>query len=142
MVVYPHGNDAVAVVDGQQRLATIMMFCAPSVTPRTLVGSELANGTHTFIERADENDDPRFILRTETSYPFLQDTILSRGDPELEANIGREEEDIAAAFDRVDSYIVDLVSAVKEDPTIADDARDEELERRLKEIQTRFSASS
>lgn len=139
MVVYPHGDDAVAVVDGQQRLATIMMFlCALRDAADAHGFDRLANGTHTFIERTDENDDPRFILRTETSYPFLQDKILSRGDAELEANIGREEEDIAAAFDRVESYITDLVAAVQEDPTIADDAREEELERRLKEIRDKI----
>lgn len=139
MVVYPHGDDAVAVVDGQQRLATIMMFlCALRDAADTHGFQKLGNGTHTFIERADENDDPRFILKTETSYPFLQDQILSRGDPQLTPNIGREEEDIAAAFERVKEYIDDLVSAVEEDPVIADDARPEELERRLKDIRDKI----
>jgi uncharacterized protein with ParB-like and HNH nuclease domain len=139
MVVYPHGHDAVAVVDGQQRLATLMMFlCALRDAAEANGAKKLANGTHTFIERSDENDEPRFILKTETSYPFLQDQILSRGDPQLKVKIGREEADIVAAFDRVNEYIDDLTATVRDDPLIPDEKRDEELEKKLKDVRDKI----
>jgi hypothetical protein len=139
MVVYPHGEDAVSVVDGQQRLATLMMFlCALRDAADASGATKLANGTHTFIERADENDEPRFILKTETSYPFMQDQILARGEPQLEPKIGREETDIVAAFDRVQEYISEIVRTIAEDPLIADERRDEKLETRLKEVRDKI----
>jgi uncharacterized protein with ParB-like and HNH nuclease domain len=139
MVVYPHGHDAVAVVDGQQRLATLMMFlCALRDAAEANGAKKLANGTHTFIERSDENDEPRFILKTETSYPFLQDQILSRGDPQLKVKIGREEADIFAAFDRVNEYIDDLTTTVRDDPLIPDEKRDEALEKKLKDVRDKI----
>src|SRR5215211_1180829 len=86
MVVYPESDDTVAVIDGQQRLTTLMMLlCALRDAAEAEGHDGLANGTHTFVERTDENDKDRFVLHTETSFPYLHDEVLSRGVPTLGA---------------------------------------------------------
>src|SRR5688572_17154093 len=63
MVVYPHGDDTMAVIDGQQRLTTLMMLlCAIRDAAEANGDDKLANGTHRFIERTDEHDEERFAL--------------------------------------------------------------------------------
>jgi hypothetical protein len=139
MVVYKQAEDTRAVIDGQQRLTTLMMLlCALRDVADRHSFKSLANGTQGFIERADENDDDRFVLETETSYPYLQDQVLSRGAPEIKARAGREERAIKQAFDRVHAYVNDLAEAVLEDPTIAEDDRKEILEERLKEVRDKI----
>ncbi len=90
MVVYKKAEDTRAVIDGQQRLTTLMMMlCALRDAADEQGDKSLANGTQGFIERADENDEARFVLTTETSYPYLQDRVLSRDTPQIRGKIGR-----------------------------------------------------
>jgi hypothetical protein len=139
MVVYKQAEDTRAVVDGQQRLTTLMMLLCALRDAADCHGLKgLANGTQGFIERADENDEDRFVLDTETSYPYLQDHVLSRGAPEINAKAGREERAIKQAFDRVRAYVRDLVDAVLEDPTISEDDRKEVLRERLKDVRDKI----
>ncbi len=134
MVVYPHGDDTMAVIDGQQRLTTLMMLlCAIRDAAEANGDAKLANGTHRFIERTDEHDEERFALHTETSFPFLHDEILSREPADLDAQIGREEIAIQTSFARIEKYIGDLVEAVKKDPKLSD-------ERKMKKISEELNA--
>jgi hypothetical protein len=120
MVVHKKGKDTVAVIDGQQRLTTLMMLlCAIRDAAEANGESKLANGTQIYIERTDENDADRFVLNTETSFPFLHDEILSREGPELGAKVGREEEAIQAAYERLVAYVDQSVAAVMANPLIA-----------------------
>jgi Protein of unknown function DUF262 len=121
MVVHKRGEDTVAVIDGQQRLTTlIMLLCVIRDFANEYGHTSLANGTHTFIERTDENDQARFVLNTETSYPYLHDQVMGRDDPQLEHDIGREEEAIEAAYSRLDDFVEATVSAISDNPTIAE----------------------
>lgn len=134
MVVYPHGDDTVAVIDGQQRLTTLMMFlCAIRNAADANEDHRLANGTHTFIERTDENDEQRFVLHTESSYPYLHDEILSRDKAELDAEVGAEERALDAAYRRVRAYVLDTVATVLIDPALS-------AEKKKKKVSTELSA--
>lgn len=139
MVVYPETDDTMAVIDGQQRLTTLMMLLCALRAAATEQGDEgLANGTHGFIERKDENDQERFVLTTETSYPYLQDEILSREEAELDAELGREEEEIAAAYARVREFVAGVVTTVTDDPTLAKERKSNEIKRRLKTVRDKL----
>jgi hypothetical protein len=135
MVVYKQGEDTRAVIDGQQRLTTLtMLLCALRDAADEHGLESLANGTHGFIERKDENDNDRFVLQTETSYPYLQDQVLSRDAPQLAGRAGREERAIKTAFERLRRYVGDVVDSVLEDPTIPEESRSKQLLERLKDV--------
>jgi hypothetical protein len=141
MVVYKKekAEDTKAVIDGQQRLTTLMMLLCALRNAADVHGlTSLANGTQGFIERADENDEDRFVLTTETSYPYLQDVVLSRDESEITPRPGGEERAIELAFDRVTSYADDLVASVVEDPTIPKAKREAALLARLKETRDKI----
>lgn len=138
MVVYRQSLDTRAVIDGQQRLTTLMMLlCALRDAAQAQGHTALANGTHGFIERRDENDESRFVLATETSYPYLQDEVLSRDEAELDERAGREEQGISEAYDRIKEFVDDLVTSVLDDPTLREDRRQSLLGKRLQEVRDR-----
>ena len=131
--------DTFAVIDGQQRLTTlVMLLCALRDAAELVADSALANGTHTFIERKDENDEDRFALKTESSYPFLQDQVLSRGVAQLNTNVGKEEESIQVAFLRVSKYIDELLEHVENDNTVSQAKKEDAKAAKLKEIRDRI----
>jgi hypothetical protein len=139
MVVYKHGEDTVAVIDGQQRLTTLMMLlCAIRDAADAHGHVGLANGTHTFVERTDENDQVRSVIKTETSFPFLEDEVLSRGESELDAEVGREELAIQAAYDRITEYVEGTVAAVTRDPTLSEQKRHERVGAELKRLRDKL----
>lgn len=60
---------------------------------------ELAQGIQNIVERRDIDNSDRFVLNTETSFPYLQDRILRFGNQELDAEPGSEEDKLAVAFE-------------------------------------------
>jgi Protein of unknown function DUF262/Protein of unknown function (DUF1524) len=140
MVVYRHGKDTVAVIDGQQRLTTLMMLlCAIRDAAAAHGHADLADGTHTsFVEHADEDAQVRFVITTETSFPFLQDEVLSRGKPELDANVGREELAIKAAYDRITEYVKDAVATVTGNPTLSEEKRRAGVGAKLRKLRDKL----
>lgn len=102
MVVYRNGQHSVEtfVVDGQQRLTTIvLLLCAVRDRLSNLGERDLATGLQGLIERPDIDNTKRFTLFSETPYPYLQDHIQKFGEPELNVNLGPEEESLKAAYD-------------------------------------------
>jgi uncharacterized protein with ParB-like and HNH nuclease domain len=76
MVVYELGKQRFGVVDGQQRLTTItVLLCVLRNTLDSLKFKDLATGVNSLIERRNIDNQPEFILSTETSYPYFQDHI-------------------------------------------------------------------
>ncbi|MBA3432186.1 MAG: DUF262 domain-containing protein [Actinobacteria bacterium] len=139
MVVHKKGEDTVAVIDGQQRITTlVMLLCAIRNAAQKHGHAGLANGTHTFIERKDENDESRFVLNTETSYPFLHDEIMSREDAELDTKVGREEEAIRAAYDRLVEFVDGTVAAILTNPTISKEKRAPAVGEALKKLRDKI----
>lgn len=99
MVVYKIGRSSVAVVDGQQRITTILiLLCAIREKFKELNRSDLAEGLQTYIEQKDRSNKNVYVLQTETSFPYLQEEVLKNGSVEIRSNVGREEEAIARAF--------------------------------------------
>lgn len=121
MVVHPKqgSKDTVAVIDGQQRLTTLLMVLRAVREVADEQGlTKLANGTHNVVERKDEEDETRFVLRAETSRKFLDDHVFARGPGQLGDPDGTEQEAIADAFARICGYVNDEVIEVQEDEAV------------------------
>ena len=93
-------SDEFYVVDGQQRLTTIViLLCALRDNLHTLKEVALSTGIQRLIERPDIDNKNRYTLFSQTPYPFFQTHIQDFGKPELDADIGSEEANIKAAYD-------------------------------------------
>lgn len=100
MVVYSDGRQSLAIVDGQQRITTItILLCAIRDAFKKFGQNDLADGLQAFIEQKDRDNKTVYVLRTETSFPFLQEEILKSAPADVNFNIGREEEAIQKAFE-------------------------------------------
>lgn len=76
IVVYKKDNELFGIVDGQQRLTTItMILCALRDFYLSEGVESSAKGIHTLIEKIDLNNESKFVLQTETSYPYFQEHI-------------------------------------------------------------------
>lgn len=77
MVVYKTDRQTLAIVDGQQRLTTItILLCAIREEYKRLNEIDLAEGLQAFIEQKDRSNKTVYVLRTETSFPYLQEEVL------------------------------------------------------------------
>ena len=67
MGVFSDKDGLISIVDGQQRLTTItMILCAVRDALKEESFPNLARGVHSRIERSDINNEPQFVLQTET----------------------------------------------------------------------------
>lgn len=132
MVVYKAGNQRFGIVDGQQRLTTIVIFLA-AIRKKlaALKFDDLAAGIQGLIERKNIDNKQEFVLSTETSYPFFQDYILKFGEPEVPIQPMREEENLRAAYERIESLIEEAVKAIENDSTLAEAKKREAIRQRL-----------
>jgi uncharacterized protein with ParB-like and HNH nuclease domain len=120
------------VVDGQQRLTTLtLLLAAVRNALDTLYESNLATGIQKLIEREDINNDRRYVLQTETSYPFLQEYIQKHGAAELPKSAGREEQALELAFEHLTSKVAGVLQAVDDDPGIAPARKNSTKQKKL-----------
>lgn len=119
MVVYKVERNILGVVDGQQRLTTILIFLCALRNAFTEIGeTNKAEGCQGFIERRNRENKDMFVLQTESSFPYLQEAILKYGEAELEIPVGREEEALAKASKVFTSNIKKKLNSIEDDPTI------------------------
>jgi uncharacterized protein with ParB-like and HNH nuclease domain len=139
IVVFDAGNDTFGIVDGQQRLSTVtMVLCALRNTLEAEGFQDLAKAVHQLIERADINNKTRFVLSTESSYPYFQEYIQKYGKPDIQVQAGEEEKDIAAAFSQVSQRIEEAVESIKSDPTLNDERKKKEIQEKLTSIRDKL----
>ena len=119
MVVYKEAENMFGVVDGQQRLTTItMLLCALRNMLAKHKLEDMAQGVHTLIQRPDIVNKQTLVLRTETSYPYFQEHIQKFGKPEMEVDIGPEENALKDAFEYLNERLQDRISGMISDKTI------------------------
>lgn len=125
MVVYRESKQELSVVDGQQRLTTItLLLCALRDAFAALEDTDLAEGLHQLIERKNRSNKNEYVLRTETSFPYLQEKILKYGEADL-ANIPEqiEEKTLRRADELLTSKVQSLLNVVDLDESIPADQK-------------------
>lgn len=139
MVVFKAGSDTYGIVDGQQRLTTItMMMCALRNALESEGFSSLATGIHYLVERPNIDNKPQYVLSPETSFPYFQEHIQKRGQPEIQVEVGEEEKGIQAAFDQIQDMIRGATNAIKGDTTIAKEKKAQRIREKLVSIRDKI----
>jgi len=121
-VSYNLSSSSYGLVDGQQRLTTITIaLCAIRDKFMEMGHEALGKGVHRLIETRDLNDQAKFVLETETSYPYLQAKIQSLDKEDSDIEAGEEERAISVAYQTLATFIRDGVDAAiaKVDPSKA-----------------------
>lgn len=99
MVVYKGDRSKVFVVDGQQRLTTIaILLCALREGFKHNNATDLAEGIQSYIQQKDRDSRTVYVLKTETSYPYLQEEVLKDSPASISSKLGDEERAIERAF--------------------------------------------
>jgi uncharacterized protein with ParB-like and HNH nuclease domain len=140
MVVYqPEHSDTACVVDGQQRLTTITMLLAAIRNAFLVEGlKDSASGIQALIERPDIDNQNRYTLQPETSYPYFQEYIQSSTAPEVELELGKEEEVLKFTFDYFTEQIQQTVSAIRGDKGIDSKMASVKVRKRLSEFRDKL----
>ena len=132
MVVYSQGGD-INIVDGQQRLTTItIVLCALRDVFQDEGFDQLARGAQSLIEKTTVDNQNRYVLTTESSYPYFQNKILSFGNrPAVGVQAGPEEENIQIAYDSLLANIMAVIEPLKSDQSLDADVRRQRIESLL-----------
>lgn len=136
MVMYRESKQEFSVVDGQQRLTTItLLLCAVRDAFAELGEQDLAEGIHQLIERKNRSNKNEYVLRTETSFPYLQENILKFGEPEIEGLPELSEEQALKSASKLLAEKVGLLSqTVDIDPMILAEGKKEAKVARLLDL--------
>jgi uncharacterized protein with ParB-like and HNH nuclease domain len=127
------------VVDGQQRLTTIiLLLCALRNTLKAQGDTKLAEGLHNLIERPDINSEMYYVLQTETSYPYLQEHIQRfGGKPTVSGDAGPEESLLKQAFDYFRAQLDTTVKSISSETHLSDKRKKERIQDELLKIRDR-----
>ena len=123
-IILYEGHDTFDIVDGQQRLTSItILLAAVRDAFEKLEDSNLAQGVQNLISRTDKKNVARFILTSESPYPYFQDHIQSFGNPETGPPLKPEEKLMAAAYQFFEGKVGDSVNAHLGNAALAEPAR-------------------
>jgi len=101
------------VVDGQQRLTTLMLLLAAIRNQlRALGQGKLSDGVHRYIEKPDRENNVKFTLQPEVRSPYLDNAILSRDPDATAVPSGRDDEAIAEAYRDLSSRLALTIANV------------------------------
>lgn len=135
MVLYGAGRQQYGVVDGQQRLTTItILLCVIRNVFQELGSENLAKGLHALIERGDRDSVNRYVVMTETSYPFFAEEIQKFEEKDFETEPQREEKRLQASYNFFEKKVRGILVAVEADSAVLKDDKLEAKIRRLKEL--------
>jgi Protein of unknown function DUF262/Protein of unknown function (DUF1524) len=141
MVVYPQSEFS-GLVDGQQRITTITMMLA--AIRNELIGlgeTTAASGIQTLVERVHPKGKTRFVLQTQTSYPYLQAQIQAEpGSAEAEVAAGAEEKALEETFGYITSRINGISKTVDENPGVAEARKITEKTKQLLALRDKLLA--
>lgn len=138
-VLYKMEDELYGIVDGQQRITTITLILCSLRDFYLENGLEnQAMGVHLLVEKIDLDNKKNFILQTETSYPYFQEYIQKYGEPEIEVDLGAEEQNLKRAFDQINGYIKTEVDKVKLNPQVPEDDKKKNIETVLNEIRNKI----
>ena len=122
MVVYKKAKQQFGVVDGQQRLTTItILLCVIRDEFKKIENDDLAKGLHQLIERKNRENKSEYVLKTETSFPYFQENIQKFSEPEVEAEIKVEEQNLENAHRIFKDYVDSAMASVDSDSTIIEE---------------------
>jgi hypothetical protein len=135
MVVFDSG-DELGLVDGQQRLTTATMILAAIRNELDSLGEEaLADGIQTLVERTNPKGALRFVLQTETSYPFLQATIQSKpGLAQVSPPTRAEERDLAQAFELISALTRSISEAATRNQSVSENVQHQQAVKDLESL--------
>ncbi|MBK9732376.1 MAG: DUF262 domain-containing protein [Chitinophagaceae bacterium] len=138
IVVYKKNDELFGIVDGQQRLTTItMVLCAVRdfYISEGLVNP--ARGVHALIEKIDLNNEQKFVLQTETSYPYFQEHIQKYEEPEIDIEYGVEEINLKKGFELINKFIKQEIDLIKTNKQLSKEKRDKAIQDKLNDIRDR-----
>jgi hypothetical protein len=135
MVIFSDG-DSSGLVDGQQRLTTItMMLAAIRNELLALNATDEAAGIQTLIERKDSRGKLRFVLQTETSYPYLQAGIqVEPGSAQPVKAVRAEERDLERAFTLITTWTRTISKSAQLDRALPENGWKKEARKRLEKL--------
>ncbi len=140
MVVYEIAKSIFGVVDGQQRLTTITIMLGSIRDAFSKIGEKkLAKGTQGLIEKKDINNESKFILITESSYPFFHEKIQKFGDTDEDfGDLKKEELNIESAFKIIKEKINQELNSITDSVVIKEEDKHKKKIEFLKKIRDKI----
>ena len=139
MVMYTHGERN-AIVDGQQRMSTIVIVLCAIRNHFIEQGLDnLAEGVQSYIEKINKEAEFEFTLNPETSYPYFQNNIMAmaKGDPN-DVPDNEEELKVHKAYKLAFKYFQDSIKSINQDPTIKKEDKNKHIQNALTDFRDKL----
>lgn len=139
IVVFKKKDKTYGVVDGQQRLTTITLILSSLRNAYKKYGfNDQANGLHNLIERKNIDNETKYVLKTETSFPYLQEHIQKFDKPDIDIIINSEEKNIESAFKQINLLISKAIKSISDDTTLPEEEKEKKILKKINHIRTKI----